>query len=62
MRAKRWELDMQLLYISIGNHIWRVQWHYHIWPWVTLKGQIQGHSDLEAFYLVKEQSKAICYY
>ncbi len=26
----------------------------HIWPWVTLKGQIQGQSDSEALYLVKE--------
>ncbi len=26
----------------------------HIWPWVILKGQIQGHSDIESLYLVKE--------
>ncbi len=53
MRAKWWELDMWLLYMLIGNHVWRVQWH-HICPWVPLKGQIQGHSDFEALYLVKE--------
>ncbi len=23
----------------IGNLIWGVQWHYQIWPWVTLKSQ-----------------------
>ncbi len=23
----------------------------NIWPWVTLKGQIQGHSDFEALYM-----------
>ncbi len=40
---------------SIGNHIWRVQWHHHIWPWVTLKSQSQGHSDFKALYLAKEQ-------
>ncbi len=31
-------------------------WHHHIWPRVTLQSQIQGHSDFEALYLVKEQS------
>ncbi len=52
------------------NHIWGVQWHHHLWPWVTLKGQSQGHSDFEALYLVKElghmllwnkQKTAICH-
>ncbi len=38
----------------VGKHIWGVQWHHHVWPWVTFKGQIQGHSDFEALYLVKE--------
>ncbi len=33
---KRWEIDTQLLNISIGNHIWSVKWHHHIWSWVTL--------------------------
>ena len=27
--------------------------YHHIWSWVTLKGQSQGHSDFEALYLVK---------
>ncbi len=54
MRAKRWELDMWLLYMAIGKHVWQVQWHHHTWPWVTLQGQIQGHSDFETLYLVKE--------
>ncbi len=56
MRANRWELDMQLLYMSIGNHVWRIQWHHQIWPWVAFKGQIQGDSDFEVLYLVKEKS------
>ncbi len=25
------------------------KWHSRIWPWVTLKGQSQGHSDFEVF-------------
>ena len=53
---------MRLLYIWIGNHIWRIQWHNHIRPWVTLKGQSQSHSDFEALYHVKEQSWAISYW
>ncbi len=32
----------------------------HLTP-VTLRGQYQGHSDLESLYLVKELKKAICY-
>ena len=30
----------------------RLQWHFNIWPWVTLKGQIQGHPDLKPLDLV----------
>ena len=26
---------------SIAKRIWRLQWHHHISPWVTLKGQSQ---------------------
>ena len=40
--VKRWEIDMRILYILIGKLIWGVQWHYHIWPWVTLKAEL-GH-------------------
>ncbi len=29
---------------------------------VTLKIQCQGHSDFEGFYLLNEQSYAMCYY
>ncbi len=40
MRAKWWELDMWLLCMSIGNHVWRVQWHHHIWPFKVTQGQM----------------------
>ena len=29
------------------------------WMWMTLKGQIQGQSDFEALYLVKEQLRYV---
>ncbi len=41
---KRWEIDMRLLYISIGNHIWRVPWHHHIWPWVSKSRSLRFRS------------------
>ncbi len=32
-----------------------------IWAWVTMKGQIQGHSNFKVLYLVKDPSSAQCY-
>ncbi len=41
-------------------------WGVHLcklhWTLVTLIGRNQGRANFEALYLVKEQSKAICYY
>ncbi len=42
-----WEIDVWLL------HICRVQWYHQIWPWVTLKGQIQVTLFLKALRSVK---------
>ncbi len=35
--------------------------HHHIWRWVAMKDQIQGHWDFEALNLVKEPSLALGY-
>ncbi len=55
MRPKWLELDMWLLLVETmygeSNEIITLKW-----PWVALKGQIQGHSHVEDLYLVKEQS------
>ena len=31
--------------------MWGVQWQHHIWLWLTLKGQSQGHLHIEALNL-----------
>ena len=36
-----------------------VQWHHHIWHWMTLKGQSQGDSDFEGLDVLKEQSYVV---
>ena len=36
-QTERWEINVITI---LGNHIWRVKWHHHIWPWVTLKVKV----------------------
>ena len=38
-------VHMLLLNINRKPHLWGVQWHYQIWPWTTLKGQIKSRSQ-----------------
>ncbi len=33
-----------------------VQWQNYVWPWVTVKGQIQGRPNFEGLYPVKKPS------
>ena len=42
---------MLLLYITRKAYT-GVQWHYHIWPWVSLKGPSQGRSYSEACLII----------
>ncbi len=34
------EVWFNYYYTLIVNHIWGLQWHHSIWPWVSLKDQI----------------------
>ncbi len=36
---------------SIGNHIWGIQWHRHIWHWVTLESSKSSLTHVLDAYL-----------
>ncbi len=48
--------DGHVITIRINtNHVWNVQWHHHIWPWVTLKINDKVTQISKAFILERSR-------
>ena len=67
----KWRVWLNMIKMWMSKGVGLFHWHtfysevldkficlstVHFWPWVTLKGQSQDHTDFQALYLIKELS------